>query len=203
VKGSDTRQRLIEAAEALFADKGIDAVSLAEITAAAGLNNSGAVHYHFGGREELLAAVVDQHRHELDRRREALLDQLEDLGEPSVAAVVRVVVEPLLAKLDDARGRAFLSIQAQRMLRPHPQPGARRPAVLRFLRLFGTPHLARHSADLHSDFMQTLTFGALAQRARLEAAGAETPLSREEFADHLVAAVVRVLDMPGHRADPA
>ncbi len=66
----DTRQRLLEAAEERFATRGIDSVSLAEITTAAGLNNTGAVHYHFGGREELLEAIIEEHRAVLDRRRD-------------------------------------------------------------------------------------------------------------------------------------
>jgi AcrR family transcriptional regulator len=45
-----TRDRLLLAAEQLFATRGIDAVSLAEITKAAGSHNTGAVHHHFGGR---------------------------------------------------------------------------------------------------------------------------------------------------------
>ncbi len=72
---SPTRRQLLDAAEELFATRGIDAVSLAEITQVAGLRNTGAVHHHFGGREELLAAVVDEHRQRLDARRSALLDE--------------------------------------------------------------------------------------------------------------------------------
>ena len=56
-----TRHRLLLAAEDLFATRGIDAVSLAEITKAAGGSNTGAIHHHFGGREELLAEIVDEH----------------------------------------------------------------------------------------------------------------------------------------------
>lgn len=214
---ADTRQRLIEAAEQLFADRGIDAVSLAEVTAAAGLNNTGAVHYHFGGREELLAAVVEQHRTELDSRRELLFDQIEEEGDTSLTALVRVLVEPLFAKLDDPRGRAFLSIQAQRMLRPRPDAATNRPVALRFLRLLGTPHVPPPVAALLGELTMILTFGALAQRARVEAgeagesegggaaggdgeaSGPPAPtaaLSREEFAEQLIAALVRIHAVP-------
>ncbi|MCB0963878.1 MAG: helix-turn-helix transcriptional regulator, partial [Acidimicrobiales bacterium] len=81
VESTTTRDRLLLAAEDLFATRGIDAPSLAEITQAAGSANTGAVHYHFGGREELLAAIVDEHRTALDARREVLLDELEASGE--------------------------------------------------------------------------------------------------------------------------
>src|SRR5687767_10583158 len=88
------RQRLLEAAERLFAAQGIDGVSLAELTRAAGLGNTGAVHHYFGGREQLLEAIVEQHRAELDARREQLLDEAEALGDTSLALLVRVLVSP-------------------------------------------------------------------------------------------------------------
>jgi AcrR family transcriptional regulator len=191
---SDTRQRLLEAAVELFATRGIDSVSLAEITSAAGLNNTGAVHYHFGGREEILDAIIDEHRAVLDRRRDHLFDVLEGAGDTSLDSLVRVLVQPLVEKLDDVRGRAFLSIQAQRMLRPRPANVERRPLALRLLRLLGMPDAPGPVAALLSDFSQQLTFSALAQRARVEAEGLRTELDRDEFVEQLVAAVERVLD---------
>ena len=49
---------LIETAERLFAEKGIDNVSLREINRAAGQKNVAALHYHFGTRESLLEAIT-------------------------------------------------------------------------------------------------------------------------------------------------
>ena len=50
---------LIETAERLFAEKGIDNVSLREINRAAGQKNVAALHYHFGTRESLLEALFE------------------------------------------------------------------------------------------------------------------------------------------------
>lgn len=53
----DTRDRILDAAERLFAARGYDAVSIRSVLAAAHLNVS-LVHYHFGGRDGLLEALL-------------------------------------------------------------------------------------------------------------------------------------------------
>jgi AcrR family transcriptional regulator len=54
-----TRERILEHARRLFAEKGFDATSVREITRAAGAN-LGAITYHFGSKESLYDAVLDQ-----------------------------------------------------------------------------------------------------------------------------------------------
>jgi AcrR family transcriptional regulator len=191
------RQRLLDAAERLFATQGIDGVSLAELTRAAGLGNTGAVHHYFGGREQLLDAIVERHRAELDARREELLDEAEDLGDTSVALLVRVLIEPMADKLDDEHGRAFLSIQAQRTLRPRHRPPTPRPLAQRVLRLLGLPGVPGPVAQQLEEFGRDLAFAALAQRATVEAEGGrEAGIGRDEFVAQLCAAVARI-HMPG------
>ena len=53
--------RLVLAAERLFARHGIDGVSLRQIAAEAGSGNNSAVHYHFGSKHGLIAAIF-RHR---------------------------------------------------------------------------------------------------------------------------------------------
>jgi AcrR family transcriptional regulator len=190
---TESRQRLIEAAERLFANRGIDGVSLAEVTRAAGLGNTGAVHHYFGGREELLAAVVDQHRADMDSRREALFDEAEALGDTSVDLLVRVLVEPMVAKLDDERGRAFLAIQAERSLRPRSRRPERRPLVVRLFRMLGLPDVPGPTFDLIVEMGHDLAYVALAKRARAEAVGGrDVGVGRDEFVHQLTRAVARV-----------
>ena len=195
-RSTRSRQRLIEAAERLFSQRGIDAVSLAEITTEAQLNNTGAVHYYFGGRDELLDAIADEHRVEIDRRRDELLDVLEATGDTTTESLARALIQPLVDQLDDPRGRAFLSIQAQRHLRPRPTgaPASRRPLALRVLGLREAGSATGSVASLLNELALLLTYGALAQRARLEAGepGRGDALDRDTFVDHLVGAVVRV-----------
>src|SRR5271166_3940822 len=55
---AETRARLLTAAAELFADQGIDAVSVDAVAEAAG-RTSGAVYAHFGSKQGLLLAVLD------------------------------------------------------------------------------------------------------------------------------------------------
>ena len=52
-------ERLIEVGTRLFATRGLDGTSIRDLADAAGVNVA-AVHYHFGGKEQLYAAVVEQ-----------------------------------------------------------------------------------------------------------------------------------------------
>ena len=54
-----TRERLLDVAEELFAEKGIAATSLRTLTTAAETNLA-AVHYHFGSKNGLVDAVLDR-----------------------------------------------------------------------------------------------------------------------------------------------
>jgi AcrR family transcriptional regulator len=55
---ADTRARLLAAAVDLFANQGIDAVSVDAVAEAAG-RTSGAVYAHFGSKQGLLLAILD------------------------------------------------------------------------------------------------------------------------------------------------
>ena len=72
----DTRTRLIEVAERLWSERGVNGVSLREIGAAAGQRNTGAARYHFGSKEGLVNAVFQHRMVPVNERREALLAEL-------------------------------------------------------------------------------------------------------------------------------
>lgn len=198
-----TPERLLMAAEHLFATRGIDGVSLAEITKAAGCHNTGAIHHHFGGREELLAAIVDEHRGRLDVERRARLDRIDGGDEPTASALVRALVLPMVELLDDPRGRAFLSIQAQRALRPRPPDRTPRPVVQEVMRLEGHPGGRPPVGAFLADLAELTAVSALAQRARMEEAqGREAGLGRDEFTRRLLAALTRIV-VPAEPTEPA
>ena len=115
---SSTRQDILDAAEVLFAREDPDAVTVATITKEAGQRNQAAVHYHFGGRDGLLSAIVDQHHDRLDAVRFARLSELdaEAVGKPLPLEVLAgVIVRPMVDELGTASGRAFLRIQGDRL----------------------------------------------------------------------------------------
>jgi AcrR family transcriptional regulator len=70
-----TKTKIIETAERLFAEKGINNVSTREIAREAGQKNHSALHYHFGDKESLLDALLDYRLIPLDNRRKILLDE--------------------------------------------------------------------------------------------------------------------------------
>ncbi len=92
----DTRQRLLDAAEALFAERGFADTSLRAITARAKANLA-AVHYHFGSKDELLRAVFARRLKALNEERLVRLMELETGGGPAtVEAVLTAFIDPSL-----------------------------------------------------------------------------------------------------------
>jgi len=102
---ANTRLSLIETAERLFAEKGIDNVSLREINRAAGQKNVAALHYHFGTRESLLEAIFEHRMSGVNDRRVSMLAQLEQAAnDASARQIVEAMVFPLTAQMENARG---------------------------------------------------------------------------------------------------
>jgi AcrR family transcriptional regulator len=117
--GSDTRARIIRAAEQLFASRGLNSVSLREINRAAGQSNTGAVQYHFGDRDGLVRAVIEKHRQDSEPRRHALLDQYEAAGVQDLRTLGAALVLPAAAKLADPDGgREYLQVASEYYTRP-------------------------------------------------------------------------------------
>jgi len=103
MKDTETRDKLVLAAERLFAERGIDTVSLREINRAAGQRNVAALHYHFGNREALLEAIFERRMAGINRRRVEMLDALDVEGrDDAIRSVVEAMVLPLASQLDPA-----------------------------------------------------------------------------------------------------
>jgi AcrR family transcriptional regulator len=108
-----TRARIVAAAERLFAERGIDSVSVSEINRAAGQRNRSAVQYHFRSKQGLVHAILDKHTPGIEQRRHAMLDEIESAGRPSLRALAEALVVPVAEKLDDPDGGvAFVRINA-------------------------------------------------------------------------------------------
>lgn len=90
-----TKERILDAAEALFADAGYDGVSLRQITRAAGVELALA-NYHFGPKSELFLAVVQRRADELNRERMALLAALPK--PPSIEGLIDAFARPFMEK---------------------------------------------------------------------------------------------------------
>ncbi|OHV48394.1 TetR/AcrR family transcriptional regulator [Pseudofrankia sp. BMG5.36] len=109
-KGSATRQLILETAERLFAERGIAAVPLRDISVAAGQRNNTAVQYYFGDRESLLREITSYRASTSERVRAEALTELLASGEPRVHDVVGAFVRSLAGHVEDGNYYlAFLS----------------------------------------------------------------------------------------------
>ncbi len=182
----DTRTRLVLAAAHLFARRGIEAVPLRDIGERAGQRNSSVVQYHFGGRWELVAAL-------LERNAETVAggDSLEaDLAEAPLEVIVDGLVALLRPKLADPEGRDFLRVVFELMVR-YPgrwdsagaHEGMERLVDAIAARLAPLPdRVARARAVAMTQFVTH----QLAERARLLDEGGAPVLDEETFVSNLV-----------------
>jgi AcrR family transcriptional regulator len=72
----DTKERILDAAERLFAERGFAGTSLRSVTKAAGVNLA-AIHYHFGAKETLLHQVFARRAAPMNQERLRRLDEME------------------------------------------------------------------------------------------------------------------------------
>ena len=100
----EARESLLNTAEELFAQHGVDAVSLRNINAAAGVS-PGVLHYHFGSREVLVLELISRHMSGLMAERESMLQALLSIERPAVRDIMAALVQPL-ARLALAGGVA-------------------------------------------------------------------------------------------------
>lgn len=84
---------MIDAGERLAAERGIAAMSLREVQAAAGQRNKSAAQYHFGSRTGLIEAIAATRMGPINEVRRRLLDELDD--DAPLREVVEVVVHPI------------------------------------------------------------------------------------------------------------
>jgi AcrR family transcriptional regulator len=90
---ADTRSRLLEAAAGLLAELGVEGLSVDAVAAAAG-RTSGAVYAHFGSKQGLLLALLDQWRHALLGAVTREFERSEDLAGRLRSVAANVVVDP-------------------------------------------------------------------------------------------------------------
>ena len=91
-----TKNKILDAADVLFANKGFNGTSLREITSQANVNLA-AVNYHFGSKKELIKAVMSRYMDELSPQLESALSLIcHGDSKPSLHDVFSAFVGPLL-----------------------------------------------------------------------------------------------------------
>lgn len=108
-----TKEQILDKAEELFAEQGIDGVSLRAITQAAAVNLA-SVHYYFGSKEALVKAVFARRLAAVNRGRIALLDAAEREagdGPLAVESIFHALFAPAIQLAQDPlRGRRFMRL---------------------------------------------------------------------------------------------
>lgn len=100
------KDRILDAAEALFASRGFYGVSLRDITSAAGVDVA-LIGYHFGTKRELFIAVFDRRAEVLNRERLERLNEARLAARPhmpTVEAIVAAFSTPLLERCAQGGG---------------------------------------------------------------------------------------------------
>lgn len=102
----DTKQRILNSAQYLFAREGFKGTSLRAITSRAEVNLA-AINYHFGSKEALLTSVLERHLIPLNKLRMERLIQVRDAARqkqtrPSVSDLLMAFVEPTLKYKDSS-----------------------------------------------------------------------------------------------------
>lgn len=87
--------RLIDAAEKLFGEHGVDGVSLLQIAKQAGQANKYAVQYHFGSKENLVRAIFQTRLERIDARRRLMLDAIQSAGTVTVKNLLKAFILPV------------------------------------------------------------------------------------------------------------
>jgi AcrR family transcriptional regulator len=215
---TETRRKLLDAAALAFAEDGVRNASLVDITRRAGQRNSGALHYHFGSREGVLCAVLEEHADFLAEREGELLAVARTRPASDVASVVEAVVRPAAELAESGwRGRCFLLILADVVEEDPVNFGPELNAVLARtggqavydLLIERMPTLPADVLIERLSLMTMIILRAVADRARIQGPGAgpgrgsatagqrgRAQLPYEAFVDNLVTMVAAAVAAP-------
>ncbi|MEU6549014.1 TetR family transcriptional regulator [Streptomyces sp. NPDC046915] len=202
------------AAERLFAERGLLAVSNRQIGEAAGQGNVSAVAYHFGSKTGLVRAVMRRHSEAVDRIRLRMLDEIggSDDVRDWVACLVRPVPEHLASLgVPSWHARFAAQVMTDPVLRAIITDEALvREPLCRILQGLGH-RLASVPAEVRAergDMARQLIIHTCAERERALAEGTHTRLaSWEDTAVALTDAVTGLLlapvtPRPSHKDSP-
>ncbi len=205
-----TSDTVLDVAERLFAERGIDGVSLREIGKVAGSRNTGVAHYYFGDKQHLVDAIIARRSPWLHARRAELLEEAtSEVGDSLVGpeALVRVIMRPLAEALE--AGDYFVGFLA-RIATESPasidiakldqEPAQSFLAASRLLART-LPGLTRHRFRIRLDLLVQLMVTAIASRQRAERSGVVTLASRSMFLHELLDAGVGIMLAPTGSSD--
>ncbi len=193
-----TRLALLRAAERLFAERGVDSVSLREIAVAAGQRNHSAAVYHFKDKRGLVNAVLERHSDPIQAAWPVALEHLGAEGRETLEEIVALLVRPLVRKLDDKDGGADYLIVVSQLVSSRTFPLTDLPATNAPGIMALTTALLRHIDNVPAPLMPlrmmrvaSVLYGSIASYHRLVTLGFDIP--RDDFVNDLIASLVGML----------
>lgn len=204
LKSSATKLLIIQAAEKLFAGKGVDNVTLIEIGQAAGQKNRRAAQYHFEDKQNLLAEIMHRHLLVIDYERNNMIDEMELSDNIAPRDVAKAIVLPLANRLSDKSGGLYyIQIMSQLLGTDHFPHLQKQDLETHFAtkRLYGlTTRMSSHLPDVikfsRTRIILSLLFHSLADFAGNDFSGkksASDSVPRDVFISDLVDCVELLL----------
>lgn len=108
----NTKERILHAAEDLFAQHGFAGTSLRQVTSRADVNIA-AVNYHFGSKENLVHEVFKHRMDEMSEKRLASLAAAVEKNPTDLEAILLAFIQPALALTLDRHGASFVRVLAR------------------------------------------------------------------------------------------
>ncbi|NIF29004.1 TetR/AcrR family transcriptional regulator [Pantoea sp. Tr-811] len=153
-----TRALLLETARQVFTERGYADTSMDDLTAQAGLTR-GALYHHFGDKQGLLKAVVDQLDAEMDERLRAITDTADDAWDGfhrRCRAYLEMALEPPIQRIVLRDARAVLGVGS---------PDAQQHCVESMQHLIENLIEQGVVADVPAQALASLIYGSLAEAA--------------------------------------
>jgi AcrR family transcriptional regulator len=117
MKNNDTKTKILDVAEKLFAEIGIHATSIRQIVKEAGVNVA-SLHYHFGSKEAVIHQIITRRLQPINEQKVKRLDQLEEKYNgkpPDFEDVLRAFIEPHIQmhKMNAAKVKILMKLMVQ------------------------------------------------------------------------------------------
>lgn len=205
-RSAQTRRRFIKAAQKLYAERSIDSVSLNEITVAAGQKNRNALQYHFGNKEGLIQAILDNHADRVAELRQDYAAKDDLSAVPPNEAAARLLVNPVGEYIkDNPEGVHYVKILSQlaalnsAATNPGAQSGLsfRQVQQLEILIRKATSHLGEAEQRRRLFLAVSITFHSIADICRaFEGSDTGGARQRKLMLDQVVSAISALLAAP-------
>jgi AcrR family transcriptional regulator len=200
-RGDATRLLLLMTAEQLFAERGIAAVPLRDIGAAAGQKNNGVVQYYFGDRDRLVSDIIAYRAAISEKLRVEMLADILARGLPRVPDLVRVFVRPMAVYME--QGNHYIALLSRYIIEHGGYEGLDRTMIPSSAVYTLRGLLGRLLPDTPADVleerwlvMMTSAIHTLARYQTVMTSGAKLPAPIDDLLEDLVRFLTAGLEAP-------